>query len=103
MPEYSAWLKQLPGSPVFVAYPAGYDFTFVYWYLQRFTGDSPFSHSALDVKTLAMSLLRVPYRDATKRNMPRRWFGPKRHTHVALDDAIEQGEMFCNMLKELRK
>jgi len=22
------------------------------------------------------------------------------HTHVALDDAIEQGAMFCNMLKE---
>jgi len=21
------------------------------------------------------------------------------HTHVALDDAIEQGQLFCNMLK----
>jgi hypothetical protein len=24
------------------------------------------------------------------------------HTHVALDDAIEQGALFCNMLAELR-
>ncbi len=101
MGEYSAWVRALPGSPVFVAYPAGYDFTFVYWYLHRFTGDSPFSHSALDIKTLAMAMLRVPYRESTKRNMPRRWFEPMRHTHVAVDDAIEQGALFCNMLREL--
>src|SRR5205807_1392533 len=28
MPEYVAWLKGLPGKPVFVAYPAAYDFMF---------------------------------------------------------------------------
>ena len=99
MPAYVAWLKGLPGRPVFVAYPAAYDFLFVYWYLIRFAGESPFSHSALDIKTLAMALLGGGYRDATKRNMPRRWFDPQsRHTHQALDDAIEQGALFCNML-----
>lgn len=101
MREYVTWIKQLPGRPVFVAYPAGFDFTFVYWYLHRFVGESPFSHSALDMKTLAMAILKLPYRDSTKRNMPRRWFGPAPHTHVALDDAIEQGALFCNMLEEL--
>src|SRR5262245_48722134 len=30
MPRYVAWIKQLPGKPVFVAYPAGFDFLFVY-------------------------------------------------------------------------
>src|SRR5205807_1607558 len=40
MPEYVAWLNQLPGKPVFVAYPAAYDFMFVYWYLIRFAGES---------------------------------------------------------------
>jgi len=103
MPEYARWVKQLPGRPVFVAYPAGFDFTFVYWYLHKFTGDSPFSHSALDIKTLAMALLRRPYRDSTKRNMPRRWFAAVPHTHRALDDAIEQGHLFSNMLKQLGK
>jgi hypothetical protein len=29
--------------------------------------------------------------------MPRAWFGPKRHSHVALDDAIEQGQLFFAM------
>jgi len=103
MVEYVRWLKELPGRPVFVAYPAGFDFLFVYWYLIRFAGESPFSHSALDIKTFAMVLLGVGYRDAVKRNMPRSWFDPHRHTHVALDDAIEQGAMFCNMLAEARQ
>jgi hypothetical protein len=100
MRRYVAWLRNLPDRPVFVGYPAGYDFLFVYWYLMRFAGESPFSHSALDVKTFAMALLRCDYRDAVKRNMPRRWFDKLPHTHVALDDAIEQGALFCNMLAE---
>ena len=29
----------------------------------------------------------------------REWFDPIKHTHVALDDAIEQGALFCNMLR----
>jgi hypothetical protein len=99
MPEYVQWLKKLPGKPVFVAYPAAYDFMFVYWYLIRFTGESPFSHSALDMKTLAMAILGKEYRQSTKRNMPRSWFEPVKHTHIALDDAIEQGLLFCNMVR----
>jgi hypothetical protein len=98
--RYVAWLKGLPGQPVFVAYPAGFDFLFVYWYLIRFVGESPFSFSALDVKTYAMAVLKTAYREAVKRNMPPRWFDPLPHTHVALDDAIEQGALFCNMLAE---
>jgi hypothetical protein len=100
MTRYVRWLKKLPGRPVFVAYPAGYDFLFVYWYLIRFAGESPFSFSALDIKTYAMALLGCEYRDAVKRNMPRRWFDDLPHNHVALDDALEQGALFCNMLAE---
>jgi hypothetical protein len=100
MPRYLVWVKGLPGKPVFVAYPAGFDFLFVYWYLIRFAGESPFSFSALDIKTYAMALLGCDYREAVKRNMPRHWFDPHKHTHVALDDAIEQGALFCNMLAQ---
>src|SRR5262245_20894130 len=98
MRRYVDWIHTLPGRPVFVAYPAGFDFLFVYWYLIRFVGESPFSFSALDIKTYAMAILGCAYRDAVKRNMPQRWFDPHKHTHVALDDAIEQGALFCNML-----
>jgi hypothetical protein len=98
MPEYVAWLKSLPGKPVFVAYPAAYDFMFVYWYMIRFTGESPFSHSALDIKTFTMALLGKDYRECVKRNMPKSWFDPLPHTHRALDDTIARGSLFCNML-----
>ena len=98
MPEYVAWLKALPGKPVFVGYPAAYDFLFVYWYLIRFAGESPFAHSALDIKTYAMALLGTDYRDSVKRRMPPGWFDDLPHTHVALDDAVGQGALFCNML-----
>jgi hypothetical protein len=67
MAEYIGWVKSLPGKPVFVGYPVAYDFMFVYWYMIRFTGGSPFSHSALDIKTLAMAALGTDYRDSTKR------------------------------------
>lgn len=102
MHRYVEWIASLPGKPVFVAYPAGFDFLFVYWYLIRFTGASPFSHSALDMKTFAMAVLRSDYRASTKRNMPADWFDPLPHTHVALDDAIAQGALFCNMLRANR-
>jgi len=103
MPRYVDWIKTLPGKPVFVAYPAGFDFLFVYWYLMRFVGESPFSHSALDIKSFAMAVMKTDCRDSTKRHMPKRWFDKLPHSHVALDDAIEQGALFCNILKESRK
>lgn len=98
MRRYVVWLKALPGRPVFVGYPASFDFTFVYWYLMRFAGESPFGYSALDIKTYAMALLKKPYRETTKRTMPDDWFDDLPHTHHALDDALEQGALFCNIL-----
>jgi hypothetical protein len=56
--------------------------------------------SALDIKTYAMALLKGEYRQSAKRNMPRHWFDPLPRTHHALDDAIEQGALFWNMLRE---
>ncbi len=110
--RFVSWIEGLPGidkkagavtNAVFVGYPAGFDFTFTYWYLRRFSDGSPFSFSALDIKTFAMAVLDLPYRQATKRNMPREWFPKNRpHTHVAVDDAIEQGILFMNMLAALR-
>jgi hypothetical protein len=100
--SYVVWLNELPGKPVFVGYPAAYDFMFVYWYLIKFARHSPFSHAALDIKTMAMTLLKQDFRQTTKRQMPRRWLDQLPHTHQALDDALGQGALFCNMLAEMR-
>ena len=47
-----------------------------------------------------MAILKKDYRHCAKRNFPKQWFDQLPHTHIALDDAIEQGALFCNMLKE---
>jgi hypothetical protein len=102
LPDYVKWVEALPGKPVFVAFPAGFDFTFMFWYMMRFAGSCPYSWSALDIKTLAFAMTGLPYRKCIKPRFPERWFDQHPHTHVALDDAIEQGALFCNMLAELR-
>ena len=100
MARYVAWLGNLPGRPVFVAYPAAFDFPFVSWYLAQYVGKNPFGHAVIDIKSYAMAVLRKPYRQCGKQSMPAGWFDPVPHTHIALDDAIEQGLLFCNMLQE---
>lgn len=98
MHRYLEWLRSLPGKPVFVGYPASFDFMFIAWYLLRFTGENPFGFGALDIKSYAMALMRTPFRETVKGRMPAEWFDDMPHTHVALDDALEQGAMFCNIL-----
>jgi hypothetical protein len=72
---------------------------FVYWYLIKFAGKSPFSFAALDIKSYAMAILGTMFKDTSKRKMPKEWFDdlPK-HSHRPLDDAIEQGKLFLNIV-----
>lgn len=105
MVEFVQWVKQVSkenkAKPVFVAYPAGFDFTFVIWYMHAFVGESPFSFSCLDMKSYAMAKLGKEFHETSKRNMPSEWFSYKnKHTHIALEDAIEQGWMFVEMMKK---
>ncbi len=103
MQAYLDWLKGLDGRPVFVAWPVGFDFPFVNYYLLRFTGEAPFGFTALDIKTYAMALTsRSSYHRTTKDRLPDRWFEPElKHNHVALDDALEQGALFMAMFREV--
>lgn len=104
MKSYAYWINSLKqyGKPIFCGEPAGFDFTFIYWYLLRFGCGKPFSHSALDIKTLAMAALKCYYSDAVKRNFPKEWFNPAaRHTHNALDDAREQAYIFIQIYKHV--
>ena len=102
------WVKEVcekhPGKPVCVAYPASFDFMFLYWYLMKFGGQSPFGFQALDIKTLAFTQLKCKgFRGTTKRNFKEHWIPSELvHTHIALDDAIEQGVMFIRILEEAR-
>ena len=99
MLAYHSWLVALPGKPIFVGYPAAFDFMFVYWYLMTFVGDSPFEHSALDIRSYAMAFLKRNYSESSKHNLPAAWLDNLPLAHIALDDAIQQGTLFCNLLQ----
>jgi hypothetical protein len=100
MSEAAEWVRSTAGNgrPVLVAYPLSYDWMWLYWYFVRFGGGSPFGHSrCLDIKTMYQQKAHVILGAATKRHMPRHLVSSRRHTHNALDDAIEQAELFANV------
>ncbi len=102
MAEFASWVREVSrdARPVFVAYPAGFDWMFVYWYLIRFTGASPFGHSScLDMKTLFAVKSELPIGRSVKGAMPRHLHSRRPHTHNALDDAAEQADLFANLTR----
>jgi len=106
---FMEWCQSFNRKPIIVGYPVTYDFMWVYWYCVRFGGlpdgvRPPFSFSGMDIKTVAAVKLNCDYPQATKRGMPKAWFkGAPKHTHDALDDAIGQGVLFVNMMRDLRQ
>lgn len=100
MMAFVKWGQGLPDRPSLVGYPILYDGMWVWWYLQRFTRKQKvFTFSGVDIKTIAMLDLKSPYRRVSKKHFKRSWFeGTGKHSHVAVEDAIEQGIVFVNMM-----
>lgn len=103
MTDAARWVREMAeqagARPVLAAYPASFDWMWLYWYFVAFAvGGSPFGFSdCLDIKTFFAARSRNSWAGATKRSMPRHLHSKRPHTHHALDDAIEQGELFANL------
>jgi hypothetical protein len=96
------WLETMKryGRPILCGAPSGFDFTFIYYYFQRELGESPVGFASLDLRSYAAAVLKRQYRHVGKNSFPREWMDDGLpHTHVALDDAIEQGCILVNMLR----
>jgi hypothetical protein len=102
MADAARWVgEQAAGDrrPVLVAYPAVFDWMFLHWYFVRFAGRSPFGFSgALDMKTMYQQKAGVVLGRAGRRDLPASLVPDAPHTHNALDDAIEQGEIFARLV-----
>jgi hypothetical protein len=101
MTEASEWVRLVAGSgqPVLVAYPLSFDWTWLYWYFVRFSSNgSPFEYSrCFDIKTALAVKGSLPISDSGRSRIPP-WLRPSRqHTHHAVDDALEQAEIFANV------
>lgn len=98
----AAWVaaKAGPARPVLVGYPVVFDWMFLYWYFVNFTGDSPFGFSgAMDMKTIYQQKARVTLDRAGREDLPPELRSSRAHTHNALDDAIEQAEIFNRLFR----
>ena len=58
MQRLEVWLEALDRRFVAAAWPSSFDSPYVGWYLQRFLGRNPLGHSAFDIASYAMGLLR---------------------------------------------
>lgn len=91
--------KRFNSRAVFMAYPASFDWTFVYWYLMNFIQESPFGFSrVIDLKTVLSIATNKGLTKTYKKSVPKRFKSDLVHTHMAIDDAIEQGVLGINIL-----
>lgn len=103
MLEAFHWIKNHcnGGNPVLVAYPLSFDWTWLYWYFVRFCSEgSPFDYSrCYDIKTAWAVKASIPISSAGRTNLPAYLASQRIHTHHAIDDAIEQAEIFANIFE----
>lgn len=103
MTEASAWVREVskPGRAVLVAYPLSFDWSWLYWYFVQFSRDgSPFGYSrCFDIKTAVAVKARVPVGNAGRARLPDFLKSPRAHSHNALDDAIEQADIFAKIFE----
>jgi ribonuclease T len=103
MQRFANWLKQQvsPGQrPVFVAFNAPFDWMFVNDYFFRYLGHNPFGHAALDIKSYFMGQAEVDWSQTSMRQVGARYLGKPQLAHNALQDALDQAEIFRKMLNQ---
>jgi len=103
MTEASCWVRSVAGQakPVLVAYPLSFDWTWLYWYFVRFSAEgSPFGYSrCFDLKTALSLKGGAPIAASGRSRLAESLKSKREHTHHALDDAIEQAEIFANVFE----
>jgi len=101
MAAFLDWLTRIAkeGRPVFVGFNATFDWAFVNFYFHQYIGENPFGFGGIDIKSYYMGLTGCKWDETRSSRIRARFKGTARHTHNALDDAIEQAETFHRMMK----
>lgn len=103
--DFEDWIKSVTPPerpPFFVGFNAPFDWMFVCDYFHRYLGRNPFGRFALDIKTFYMGLTGAPWSETNMAYLASRYLGERTLTHHALRDALDQADMFRQMLSEAR-
>lgn len=105
MHKFEKWVNSLDTKegPTFVGFNAVFDWSFINWYFHEFIGRNPFGIGGIDIKSYFMGMSGARFDETAASSLPPRFKGNLAHTHNALDDAKEQGEIFRKMLEERSK
>lgn len=104
MALFAEWTKRTAKETraVFCAWPLNFDASFVSYYFHHCGIRNPFGIGGLDIRSLWMGLSGMPYVVCDDELIPPGWVSPFPHTHVAVEDAVEQGHVMVQMLKAAR-
>jgi ribonuclease T len=100
MAGFCDWLGSVAkaATPVFVGFNATFDWAFVNFYFHQYLGENPFGIGGLDIKSYYMGLSGGTWEDTRSSRIAEEFKdSSRRHTHNALDDALEQAELFRRM------
>ncbi len=105
MRSFRSWVETVAGAAkaVFVGFNATYDWQFVNWYLETYTGGNPFGFGGVDIKSYYMGLSGKPWSASSSSQLPPEFRPDLPQTHNALDDAVAQASIFAKMLKAARR
>lgn len=89
--------------PIFVAFNAAFDWMFVNYYFHHYLGHNPFGHTAIDIKAFYMGMAGVRWSQTSWPYISPKYRTEHHLTHHALQDALDQADMFRQMLEERQK
>lgn len=102
--EFASWIRQVSGNtrPVFTAFNASFDWSFVNDLFVRAGIDNPFGYTALDMKAFYMGLSGCSWDETRSSRLPEALQPSPVREHHALDDAVAQAMVFGKMLNYSR-
>jgi DNA polymerase III epsilon subunit-like protein len=104
--RFEEWLTSVTTTskqPVFVAFNAAFDWMFINYYFIHYLGHNPFGHAALDIKAFYMGQAGVPWSQTSWRYISPQFAEKPQLTHHALQDALDQAELFKKIHGEIGK
>lgn len=109
MKRYAAWVRALPGQPVFAAHPLAFDGAWIDYYLRRFTGirmlkgpwtgERLFHTAGLCIQAFAAGRTGWDFAACRTEDYPPDWLGHVPHSHLSIDDARGYANLLRTMLR----